>query len=80
MVPLVVATEIAADSFAGEREWDTLEALLHTPTSDRELMVAKVLASWLPAVTVAWMGFAVYSVLADRTCSPGRRWGDSFPP
>jgi ABC-2 type transport system permease protein len=70
MVPLVVATVIAADSFAGERERGTLEALLHTPTSDRELMVAKVLASWLPAVAVAWVGFAVYSVLANLLAWP----------
>jgi ABC-2 type transport system permease protein len=56
---------IAADSFAGERERGTLEALLHTPTTDRELMTGKFLAAWLPAVTVAWVGFAVYSVLAN---------------
>lgn len=70
MVPLIVATVIAADSFAGERERGTLEALLHTPTSDRELLVAKVLASWLPAVAVAWVGFAVYSVLANLLAWP----------
>jgi ABC-2 type transport system permease protein len=65
LVPLVVATVIAADSFAGERERGTLEALLHTPTRDRELMLAKFLAAWLPAITVAWGGFLVYSVLAN---------------
>jgi ABC-2 type transport system permease protein len=71
MVPLVVSTVIAADSFAGERERGTLEALLHTPTTDRELMVAKFLASWLPAVAVAWVGFAVYSFLANLLAWPG---------
>jgi ABC-2 type transport system permease protein len=65
LVPLIVATVIAADSFAGERERGTLEALLHTPTTDRELMTGKFLAAWLPAVVVAWCGFAVYSVLAN---------------
>jgi ABC-2 type transport system permease protein len=65
LVPLVVATVIAADSFAGERERGTLEALLHTPTTDGELMAGKFLAAWLPAVTVAWVGFAVYTVLAN---------------
>ena len=65
LVPLIVATVIAADSFAGERERGTLEALLHTPTTDRELLAGKFLASWVPAVTVAWAGFAVYSVLAN---------------
>ncbi len=70
LVPLVVATVIAADSFAGERERGTLEALLHTPTRDRELMLAKFLAAWLPAVTVAWAGFVVYSVLANLLAWP----------
>jgi ABC-2 type transport system permease protein len=70
LVPLVVATVIAADSFAGERERGTLEALLHTPTTDRELMTGKFLAAWLPAVTVAWVGFAVYSVLANVLAWP----------
>lgn len=65
LVPLIVATVIAADSFAGERERGTLEALLHTPTTDRELLAGKFLASWLPAVSVALAGFAIYSVLAN---------------
>jgi ABC-2 type transport system permease protein len=70
LVPLVVATVIAADSFAGERERGTLEALLHTPTTDGELMTGKFLAAWLPAVAVAWVGFAVYSVLANLLAWP----------
>ena len=65
LVPLIVATVIAADSFAGERERGTLEALLHTPTTDRELLAAKFLASWLPAVVVSTVGFIVYAVLAN---------------
>jgi ABC-2 type transport system permease protein len=70
MVPLITATVIAADSFAGERERKTLEALLHTPASDRELVVAKFLAALLPAVTVAWAGFAVYSIVANALAWP----------
>ena len=65
LVPLITATVIAADSFAGERERGTLEALLHTPTTDRELLAAKFLASWLPAVVVSTVGFIVYAVLAN---------------
>jgi ABC-2 type transport system permease protein len=70
LVPLVVATVIAADSFAGERERGTLEALLHTPTRDRELILAKFLAAWLPAIVVAWGGFLVYGVLANALAWP----------
>jgi ABC-2 type transport system permease protein len=78
LVPLIVATVIAADSFAGERERGTLEALLHTSASDRELMTAKVLAAWLPAMVVSLTGFAVYSVLANLLARP--RLGRIFFP
>ena len=70
LVPLIVATVIAADSFAGERERGTLEALLHTVASDRDLMAGKVLAAWLPAVTVSLAGFAIYSALANLLAWP----------
>ena len=70
LVPLIVATVIAADSFAGERERGTLEALLHTPTTDRELLTAKFLAAWLPAMVVSLVGFAGYSVLANLLAWP----------
>jgi ABC-2 type transport system permease protein len=65
ILPLMVASVIAADSFAGEKERKTLEALLYTPTSDRELLVAKMLSAMVPAVTIAWVGFLLYSVTAN---------------
>ncbi len=65
MVPLMIATVIAADSFAGEKERKTLEALLYTPTTNRDLLVAKLLSGWVAAVAVAWVGFILYSVNAN---------------
>lgn len=65
LVPLVVATVIAADSFAGERERRTLEALLHSPTTDDELFISKLLVAYIPAMAVAWIGFAGYSLWAN---------------
>ena len=70
LIPLIVATVIAADSFAGERERGTLEALLHSATTDRELLTAKFLASWLPSVTVSTVGFVVYAALANVLAWP----------
>lgn len=70
IVPLMVASVIAADSFAGEKERKTLEALIYTPTTDRELFVAKLLSAWLPAVAVAWGGFVLYSVVANVAAWP----------
>lgn len=70
MVPVMVASVIAADSFAGERERRTLEALLYTPTTDAELVLGKMLAPWLAAVAVAWGGFAAYAVVANAAGWP----------
>ena len=70
LVPLLVALTIAADSFAGEKERKTMEALLYTPTTDRELFIAKLLSGWVTAIAVAWMGFVVYSVMANAAAWP----------
>ncbi|MDZ7844644.1 MAG: ABC transporter permease subunit [Anaerolineales bacterium] len=65
IVPLMVSSVIAADSFAGEKERKTIEALLYTPLTDFELFTAKLLSAWIPAVLVAFLGFAVYTAAAN---------------
>jgi ABC-2 type transport system permease protein len=70
VVPLMVASVIAADTFAGERERKTLEALLHTPTSDRELVLGKFASAFVPAVAVAWGAFVLYAVAANVAAWP----------
>jgi ABC-2 type transport system permease protein len=62
LLPLMVASMIAADSFAGEKERKTLEALLYTPTTDRELLVAKMLGGWLASMAIGLVGFVIYSI------------------
>jgi ABC-type Na+ efflux pump permease subunit len=62
LLPVMVASLFAADSFAGEKERKTLEALLYTPTSDRELLIAKLLSGWLAAIAVALVGFLLYTI------------------
>ncbi len=58
----MVASMIAADSFAGEKERKTLEALLYTPTTDRELLIAKMLSGWVAAIAIGLIGFVLYSI------------------
>lgn len=70
LVPLMVSTVIAADSFAGERDRGTLEPLLHTPTSDRELFVGKFLSAFVPAMVVSLGGFVVYTLIANAVAWP----------
>jgi ABC-type Na+ efflux pump permease subunit len=65
IMPIMVSSVLAADSFAGEKERKTLEALLYTPTTDRELFAAKLLGAWSAAVTVALFSFVVYAIMVN---------------
>lgn len=65
IMPLMVSSVLAADSFAGEKERKTLEALLYTPTTDRELFTAKLLGAWSAAIAVALLSFIVYGIMAN---------------
>ena len=76
MVPLLVASVIGADSIVGEKERKTLEALLYTPATDRELYLAKLISSVVPAILVAWVSFALYIIVTNVIGAPlmGRIW------
>ncbi len=65
IVPVMVASTIAAGSFVGEKERKTLEALLHTPTTDTELFLGKLLASWVPAFLVGLGAFVLYALVVN---------------
>ncbi|HEY3452596.1 MAG TPA: ABC transporter permease subunit [Myxococcales bacterium] len=70
LVPIVVANVVAADSFAGDKERRTLEALLHTPVSNTDLFLAKLLPAWVMALTVNFVSFVVYTAVADASAWP----------
>ncbi len=76
IMPLMFSTIVGAESFVGEKERKTLEALIYTPATDAELFVGKVLASVLPAVALAWLSFLVYAIVVNVAAWPvmGRVW------
>jgi ABC-2 type transport system permease protein len=65
MLPLMFSTTIAAESFAGERERKTMEALFYTPATDAELFLGKVMAAAVPSIGITWIGFAVYTLILN---------------
>jgi len=65
IMPLMFATTIAAESFAGERERKTIESLLYTPATDADLLIGKVTAAAIPSILVTWIGFAVYTLILN---------------
>ena len=59
---LILSTIVGAESFVGEKERRTTEALIYTPTTDGELFVGKMLASAAPAVPWWWAGWVLWCV------------------
>ncbi|QAY62567.1 ABC transporter permease [Xylanimonas allomyrinae] len=65
MIPVLVATVTASASFVGEKEKRTIEGLLFSPLTNRELVLGKILVSLVPSVLVAWVAFVVYGVIVN---------------
>lgn len=59
--PLITATY----SIVGEKLEQSLEPLLATPTSDREILLGKDLGTMIPAISSLFLGALVYMVLVD---------------
>ena len=70
IIPLMVASVVASDSFAGEKERKTLEALIYTPTTDLEIFTGKTLSALIPAVAVSLIGFVLYGITANLAAWP----------
>jgi len=70
IIPIMASSVIASDSFAGEKERKTIEALLATPISDSELLLGKALVSFVPAMIVTLASFAIYSIVIDLFSFP----------
>jgi ABC-2 type transport system permease protein len=70
VLPMMLASIIAAEAFVGEKERKTLEALIYTPATDLELFLGKVLASVVPAILFAWANFAIYAVVVNAAGWP----------
>jgi len=60
LTPVAGSMSVAAYSVIGEKQARTLEPLLATPLTTFELLAAKVLGAFLPAVGLTFASYAVY--------------------
>lgn len=65
ILPLMFSSVVGADSFVGERERKTMEALLYSPVTDMELFLGKVLAAVMPAIALSWLTYLVYIIMVN---------------
>ncbi|MGC9529804.1 MAG: ABC transporter permease [Candidatus Bipolaricaulaceae bacterium] len=74
ILPVLIPVTIAVYSIVGEKEQGTLEPLLATPLTDRELFLGKALAAVLPALGLTWGVFGLFLVAVQfmmGTIPPG---------
>ncbi|MBS2967775.1 ABC transporter permease subunit [Metabacillus sp. KIGAM252] len=67
LIPIITSSVIAANSFAGEKERRTLESLLFSPITIKELFAGKVLASFIPSVAVSLISFIISGIIINVT-------------
>jgi ABC-2 type transport system ATP-binding protein len=60
VIPVALTPAVGADSFVGERERNSLEPLLATPISPRQVLLGKLLSATIPAVFGTWVGVLVF--------------------
>jgi len=65
IVPVMVSAILSGNSFAGEKEKKTLESLLYTPVTEKELFFSKVGAAFIPAIAVSAVGFVLYGLILN---------------
>ncbi len=70
LIPLMVASIIAANSFVGEKEGRTLESLLFAPVDLVSLFIGKVLSAFLPAMLVTLGCAVLYSLTINIAGAP----------
>lgn len=65
LIPLMSASVIGAGSFVVEKERKTLETLMYTPISIKEIFTAKVLGTTVTAYIVTLMAFLLFGLVMN---------------
>ena len=65
LIPLMVSSILGAHSFVSEKTGKTLEPLLATPITDRELFAGKILSILIPTLIMTYIGFGVSMIITN---------------
>ncbi len=65
VIPLAIPAVLCADSFAGEKERKTIEAILAAPLSDSEILVGKIILPLVSSLASSYIAFSIYSYLVN---------------
>jgi ABC-type Na+ efflux pump permease subunit len=70
IVPLTVSSAVGAHTIIGERERGSGEFLAHSPATERQIYLGKLMASLIPGYFTAAIGFAMYSLVVNLIVGP----------
>lgn len=76
MIPFFLLTAIinslvtSSNSFAGEKERNTLETLLFAPISVTNLFLGKVIASLIPTLLITFVAFLLNALIVNSISKP----------
>jgi ABC-type Na+ efflux pump permease subunit len=70
IVPMTISTAVGANALVGEKERGTGEFLAHSPATEREIYLGKLLASLLPGYLTTIVGFGIYSLIVNLIVGP----------
>ncbi|MEH7414859.1 ABC transporter permease subunit [Neobacillus drentensis] len=70
MVAIINSMVTASNSFAGEKERNTLETLLFAPITVKELFMGKVLASFFPSLLISFASFLINAIVVNVITYP----------
>ena len=65
MIPVMASSVMAASSFVGEKEKHTLETLLYSPLSLKQLFQSKILAGFSVGMVVSYISFAAMMLVLE---------------
>jgi ABC-type Na+ efflux pump permease subunit len=70
-IPALVPSTLAAMAIVGERVQGSLEPVLSTPVTARELLLGKAMAAFVPSLVIAYLVFGVYIAVVELFAAPG---------
>lgn len=65
LIPIMASSVMAASSFVGEKEKHTLETLLYSPLSLKQLFQSKILAGFSVGMMVSYISFAAMMLVLE---------------
>ncbi|PFO06389.1 hypothetical protein COJ85_08665 [Bacillus sp. AFS076308] len=70
MAAIINSMVTASNSFAGEKERNTLETLLFAPITVKELFLGKVVAAFIPSLLITFAAFLINAIVVNVITYP----------